>query len=627
MATEKKTLLKIAYGAKTDKGLVRELNEDHLIAREIPGRPDIRGLYAVADGMGGHNAGEVASQLAIDTFGTLAHSPQGFSSNGYKYVLEEILSMANQKVFSEAASDASKRGMGTTFTGVLVEQNTLHLVHVGDSRAYMLRAGRMQQISEEHSYVADLLKQGKISKAEAKNHKDANIITRALGLKESIKPDIKSLPLADGDVLFLCTDGITDLVLESEIQKILEANANPQQAADELSNVANMRGGDDNNTAVVLYVGKKKTVGVKRKLFSRGLVIGGIVCFLAAIGFFAYDHIKERFEMVGVPSNMGKISVKTTIPGAIAYINGVPIGKTPLSDIQFDVGTHLLEVKLPGYQSTPKKITISGHQKTVVDAKLYGTLQINSVPAGARIIINGKTLQQETPAMVQLEAGSDHTLTLAKEGYESQTVKKKFFQTGPAESVTLRLPSFGTIELESYKTDGVQIYVDKVLKKVAFVKGKATLSHLVPGHHVITGKAASGQDEVSVDVSRGVTKAVLAFGLKGPETKASTEKDATKAAAKPAEKTGKVAEKTAKSTAKDTSLQIKVNITDFYCSISGAGIDTLPKLVKGNVFTKVGLPPGEYNIIISKDGYDDAEKTVTLEEGKPANLNVSLTRQ
>ncbi|MFA5927804.1 MAG: Stp1/IreP family PP2C-type Ser/Thr phosphatase [Candidatus Margulisiibacteriota bacterium] len=623
------TLLKITFGAKTDKGLVRDLNEDHLITREISGRHDLRGIFAVADGMGGHNAGEVASQYVIDTFGDyLAHSAPGFASNGYKYVLEEVISLANRKIFSEANSDNAKKGMGTTFTGVLLENNNLHLGHVGDSRAYVIRHGRIQQITEEHTYVADLLKKNKITKAEAKSHVDSNVITRAVGLKDSVKIDVKSLPLHDGDIVVLTTDGLTDLVTDSEIQQIVTSRSDPQQAAEEMVRTGNQRGGDDNLTAIVLFVGRKRTPGSQNKLMTRTLFACGLLLILSSLGLLSYTFIKDRLSMIGVPANMGKISVSSPKPGAVAYVNGIWVGKTPVNEVLFDVGTHKLEVKCSGFTTYVKKIAIASRGKTSVQAKFYGALHIISDPRGLQVEINGRRLSQATPVIVELEVGRPYNIVVSGQGVDPRAIRKEFFADSAREQLILSFKQFGDIEVESYLLGDQQLFLDDSAKPIKFNDHKTVLSRVTAGKHLIkiVGLGEKYEQNI-VEVFRGrSSKSVFSFGLKQPMVKQQDKPVVATANKPPAERvpTPPMAREPEKQEMKGTLLLVKVDKPDFYYSITGQGIDILPKPVKGMVLRQTGFAPGKYYLTISKEGYEDSEKELELVEGKVASLNIEL---
>ena len=225
-------------------GLVRENNEDAIY------RDDDKGIYIVADGMGGHKAGERASHLAIETF--LA----SFSTNGQTEDLPDQLvgamAKANEAVYKESQAEETKQGMGTTFTCALVQQKRAIIGHVGDSRAYLFRDGTLRQITRDHSYVMEMVKQGKLTLAEAAVHPKRNVITRAVGSKEPLSSDVFFETLRAGDVLLLCSDGLTTMVGEEEIATILEENLPLEETARRLVDRANFYGGKDNISVILV---------------------------------------------------------------------------------------------------------------------------------------------------------------------------------------------------------------------------------------------------------------------------------------------------------------------------------------------------------------------------------------
>ncbi|HUL85330.1 MAG TPA: Stp1/IreP family PP2C-type Ser/Thr phosphatase [Actinomycetota bacterium] len=231
--------MKIDAGVATDVGRVREGNED-AFAIEPP-------LYAVADGMGGHRGGEVASQLALQTIVERFRAGQGS--------LADQVQAANRAVYERSATDRKVTGMGTTLTAATVAGDRAHLVHVGDSRAYLLRAGALRQLTEDHTLVNRMLKAGEITEREAAVHPHRNVILRALGQDPDVAIDEQDVGLIEGDRLLLCSDGLTVMVPEDQLQAILEATAGaPQEAAERLVRAANGAGGIDNITVVVLDV-------------------------------------------------------------------------------------------------------------------------------------------------------------------------------------------------------------------------------------------------------------------------------------------------------------------------------------------------------------------------------------
>ncbi|MGZ8565513.1 MAG: Stp1/IreP family PP2C-type Ser/Thr phosphatase [Actinomycetota bacterium] len=230
--------MRVEVGVVTDIGRVRDGNEDSYLV-EPP-------LYAVADGMGGHRGGEVASQLALETVEELFLAGEG--------TLADQVREANRAVFTRSASDRSVTGMGTTLTAARIEGDGAHLVHVGDSRAYLLRAGSLRRLTEDHTLVNRMVKAGEISAAEADVHPHRNVLLRALGTDPDVEVDEQDLGLLAGDRLLLCSDGLTSMVTEDQVQAILEAEPQPQAAADRLVRAANRAGGIDNITVVVLDV-------------------------------------------------------------------------------------------------------------------------------------------------------------------------------------------------------------------------------------------------------------------------------------------------------------------------------------------------------------------------------------
>lgn len=230
--------MRIEAGVATDIGQVREANEDSYLLQPP--------LYAVADGMGGHRGGEVASQLALETVETLFHEGRG--------TLAEQVQQANRAVFARSAEDRDVMGMGTTLTAALIGAEGVHLAHVGDSRAYLLRAGALRRLTEDHTLVNRMVKAGEITPAEADVHPHRNVLLRALGTEPDVSVDEQDVGLLEGDRLLLCSDGLTGMVTEDQIQAILEAEPQPQEAAERLVRAANRAGGLDNITVVVLDV-------------------------------------------------------------------------------------------------------------------------------------------------------------------------------------------------------------------------------------------------------------------------------------------------------------------------------------------------------------------------------------
>ncbi len=230
--------MRVKAAVRSDIGRMRQRNEDAYLVKD--------GLFVVADGMGGHRGGDVASTLAIQTIESGASA---------KVTLEELvgeIQKANRAVLERGEADRDLRGMGTTMTAVIAEDAKVHVAHVGDSRAYLLREGALQQLTEDHTLVQRMVREGRLTEDEAAHHPQRSVLTRALGVDEVIPVDELSLDIHAGDRLLLCSDGLTSMVDRERIQKILQDEPDPQVACDQLIDAANRAGGDDNITVIVL---------------------------------------------------------------------------------------------------------------------------------------------------------------------------------------------------------------------------------------------------------------------------------------------------------------------------------------------------------------------------------------
>jgi PPM family protein phosphatase len=234
--------MRIRVGVRTDIGRSRVRNEDAYMVNDP--------VYAVADGMGGHRGGDVASNLALES---LQAPNEGSTGQDFRDLVEQIKS-ANQRVLERGEADRNLRGMGTTLTAILAADGKAHVAHVGDSRAYMLREGKLQQLTEDHTLVQRMVREGRLTEEEARTHQQRSVVTRALGVDENIPVDELTLDLKDGDRLLLCTDGLSSMLRNDAIQEILTTQADPQKAADQLVEEANRAGGDDNITVILLDV-------------------------------------------------------------------------------------------------------------------------------------------------------------------------------------------------------------------------------------------------------------------------------------------------------------------------------------------------------------------------------------
>ncbi|WP_052664912.1 Stp1/IreP family PP2C-type Ser/Thr phosphatase [Nitriliruptor alkaliphilus] len=235
----------------TDVGRVREANEDAFLVGES--------IVAVADGMGGHLAGEVASATALEPVKAL--DGRAFEDGPAAInALRDAVIEANATVSRMAEEEPTYRGMGTTLTAALLEGRRLHLAHVGDSRAYLLRGDRFSQLTDDHTLVQHLVDEGQITREEAATHPQRSIITRAIGVSPEVDVDALSLELDPGDQLLLCSDGLTGVVEDDAIARMLAARDDPDETLKRLIDAANAGGGPDNVTAVLLRYGEAPTV-------------------------------------------------------------------------------------------------------------------------------------------------------------------------------------------------------------------------------------------------------------------------------------------------------------------------------------------------------------------------------
>jgi protein phosphatase len=232
--------MRLAAASATDQGRVRLNNEDAFLI------DDHRGLFAVADGMGGHRGGEVASRTAIEAL-------RAAVANGSP--LHEAIGRANIAVLDRAAGDTELAGMGTTMTAVIALGGRQLLIgHVGDSRAYLLHDGVLQRATDDHSLVEEMVREGRLTAEQAESHPQRAIVTRALGVDEQLAVDLYTLDVAEGDRMVLCSDGLTTMVRERDIERMARTEADPQHLADALIAAANAAGGEDNITVVVIDV-------------------------------------------------------------------------------------------------------------------------------------------------------------------------------------------------------------------------------------------------------------------------------------------------------------------------------------------------------------------------------------
>jgi protein phosphatase len=238
----------LRVGSLTDIGKVREINQDSF-AVDMD-----HGLFIVADGMGGHAAGEKASQTAVQIITERLGGSVNASSNGQLLdALQTAIQDANREIINASMEDSSMRGMGTTATVIVTKSNQIYVGHVGDSRAYLIRNRRIDQITEDHSIVAQLVRARAITPQEAARHPYRNVITRCLGMQVEVEADTQQRELKAGDRLLICSDGLSGLVSDDEMLQMVTTSEDPQKTCVDLVNLALERGGSDNITVVLIY--------------------------------------------------------------------------------------------------------------------------------------------------------------------------------------------------------------------------------------------------------------------------------------------------------------------------------------------------------------------------------------
>lgn len=241
--------MKVQSAGKTDKGFVRSNNEDGFLVE------DSVGIYAVADGMGGHRAGEIASRVTLDALRDTLHRDHAQASPAL--TLERALQTAGIRMFSQVDKDPELRGMGTTLTALLLTPGpTATLVHVGDSRCYRWRGGELNQLTEDHSWVWEQRKAGLITDADMTTHPMRNVITRSVGHGGESNPDIFEVDVLPGDLLMLCSDGLCGYVPDEEIAQVFaQFHDDVTVLVDKLIALALTHGGEDNVTVVAVRIG------------------------------------------------------------------------------------------------------------------------------------------------------------------------------------------------------------------------------------------------------------------------------------------------------------------------------------------------------------------------------------
>ena len=292
------------FGSRTDVGCLRDHNEDSL-AVSPP-------LYVVADGMGGHAAGEVASEIAVNTI--VATVPAHADAQG----LADAVVEANREVIEASHDERGREGMGCTVTAAMLEGERLVIAQVGDSRAYLMHKGELQQVTRDHSLMAELIEAGDITPEEARVHPKRSVITRALGSDPLMQPDIYELNVEAGDRLLLCSDGLSTMLTDDKIASTLSRIGDAQRCASQLVNEAIEAGGYDNITVIVVDIDgfkekHRKKAAVKTKLSVLLCIL--LLIAVAAGAVFAGKAYVENSAYLGI--HQGKVAIFRGVPGEV----------------------------------------------------------------------------------------------------------------------------------------------------------------------------------------------------------------------------------------------------------------------------------------------------------------------
>lgn len=322
-----------SFGSRTDIGCLRDHNEDSLVVTPP--------LFAVADGMGGHAAGEVASEIAVRVLSELA--PEHPDGEALGRAIEE----ANRAVIQAAREGRGRQGMGTTMTAAMLEGERLVIAQVGDSRAYLLHQGKLQQLTRDHSLMADMIEAGQLTPEEARTHPQRSVITRALGSDAHLHPDIYEINVETGDRLLVCSDGLSGMVFDDQIENTLRRVQDPQRCASQLVNEAIAAGGHDNVTVIVADVTgyaevRRKKLARKTKL-SIALVL---VLFAAIIAGAAWGTQTYLNTAAYLANDNGKVAVYRGVPGSVLGLSFSHLERTTdvtVADLQPGVANRLNE--------------------------------------------------------------------------------------------------------------------------------------------------------------------------------------------------------------------------------------------------------------------------------------------
>lgn len=363
------------FGSRTDVGNVREQNEDSLVVAPP--------LFVVADGMGGHAAGEVASEIAVKTIAECAPAHVDAEALG------KAVETANREVINAALTGQGREGMGTTCTAAMMEGNSLAIAQVGDSRAYLLHAGKLTQLTRDHSLMANMIEAGQITPEEARYHPNRSVITRALGSDVDMEADLYEITVQEGDRLLLCSDGLTSMVTDDRIEHIMNRIADPQACAAALADEALAAGGLDNVTVIVADSEGTAPARHRRVALKTKITVGVVLALLAACvagalwGGWTYLHNSAYLA----ESSDGYVQVYRGVPGDVmgfSYSELVETTDIPVKDLNPSAAQNISQNMRVGSLEEARALVESYRsQRSSADAASKGTAGESATAADA----------------------------------------------------------------------------------------------------------------------------------------------------------------------------------------------------------------------------------------------------
>jgi PPM family protein phosphatase len=375
---------------RTDTGRQRSENEDSFFVRAP--------IFVVADGMGGAQAGEVASKAAADAFDRdLPEVPP-------ERFLRETIEEANRRIHELARADPSRAGMGTTITAAIVDaqKEEVAIGHVGDSRAYRLRRGRLEQLTRDHSLVEEMRRKGQITDAQAAEHPQRSIITRALGPEPEVEVDLQTVPAAPGDVFLLCSDGLTTMVGEERIAAVLAASGSMREAVRALVDEANGAGGRDNITAMAFQVGD--AAAPQGESAEDATLVGAAA---EQAGLTATEvrrraagaAAQERREQLVAKSPRRRLRTAAKLLAGVAILAAIAFGAWYGNRQVWFLGTDA-GGRVALYRGLPYELPFG---LKLYDERYAGPIQTDALPAKRRDAVTGHDIRSRTDAVSLIE--------------------------------------------------------------------------------------------------------------------------------------------------------------------------------------------------------------------------------